>query len=148
MKSDNDTILIVEDDPYDSKLIVRAIKKARMLNPVQLVRDGAEAIDYLDGQPPYDDRQTHPLPVVMLLDLKLPKKSGFEVLQWLRKHPTVSRLPVVVLTSSSEHVDINRAYDVGANSYLVKPVGSEALVDMVKKVELYWILSNAKPELE
>lgn len=142
------TMLIVEDDLYDSKLIQRAIKKARILNPIQVVEDGAAAIAYLDGQSPYDDCEKYPLPVVMLLDLKLPKKSGFEVLEWLRAQPKLGRLPVVVLTSSSETPDINKAYDLGANSYLVKPVGSDALVDMLKSVELYWIISNTKPDLE
>jgi CheY-like chemotaxis protein len=141
-------ILIVEDDPYDSKLILRSVRKARILNPTRLLEDGASAIAYLAGEPPYDDRDTYPLPVVLLLDLKLPRKSGLEVLEWLRVQPALSRLPVVVLTSSAESSDINRAYDLGANSYLVKPVDSAALVDMLKTVELYWLFSNTKPDLE
>jgi CheY-like chemotaxis protein len=141
-------MLIVEDDPYDSKLILRAIRKARILNPTRLIEDGASAIAYLAGKPPFDDREAFPLPVVVLLDLKLPKQSGFEVLEWLRNQPTLSRLPVVVLTSSAENSDVNRAYDLGANSYLVKPVDSDALVDMLKTVELYWLFSNIKPDLE
>jgi CheY-like chemotaxis protein len=141
-------MLIVEDDPYDSKLILRAIRKARILNPTRLIEDGASAIAYLAGKPPFDDREAFPLPVVVLLDLKLPKQSGFEVLAWLRDQPTLSRLPVVVLTSSAENSDVNRAYDLGANSYMVKPVDSDALVDMLKTVELYWLFSNIKPDLE
>lgn len=148
MNSRDYTMLVVEDDPYDAKLIQRAIAKARIVNPVQIVEDGAAAIAYLDGESPYDDREKHPLPVVMLLDLKLPKKSGFEVLAWLRAQPKLGRLPVVVLTSSSETPDINKAYELGANSYLVKPVGTDALVDMLKTVELYWIVSNTKPDLD
>jgi CheY-like chemotaxis protein len=148
MNSSSYTMLIVEDDPYDSKLILRAIRKARILNPTRLIEDGASAIAYLAGKPPYDDRQKFPLPVVVLLDLKLPKQTGFEVLEWLRNQPTLSRLPVVVLTSSAENSDVNRAYDLGANSYLVKPVDSDALVDMLKTVELYWLFSNTKPDLE
>lgn len=148
MNPSNYTMLIVEDDPYDSKLILRAIRKARILNPTRLIEDGASAIAYLAGKPPFDDRTAFPLPVVVLLDLKLPKQSGFEVLQWLREQPTLSRLPVVVLTSSAENSDVNRAYDLGANSYLVKPVDSDALVDMLKTVELYWLFSNTKPDLE
>jgi CheY-like chemotaxis protein len=148
MKSSTYTMLIVEDDPYDSKLILRAIRKARILNPTRLIENGASAIAYLAGTPPYEDREAYPLPVVLLLDLKLPKQSGFEVLEWLRAQPTLSRLPVVVLTSSAESSDVNRAYDLGANSYLVKPVDSDALVDMLKTVELYWLFSNTKPDLE
>lgn len=148
MDSKQYTMLIVEDDPYDSKLIMRAIRKARILNPTHLIEDGAAAIAYLAGKPPFEDRAKFPLPVVVLLDLKLPKKSGFEVLEWLRAQPTLNRLPVVVLTSSSENNDVNLAYDLGANSYLVKPVDSDALVDLLKSVELYWLFSNTKPDLE
>ena len=148
MSERNATILLVEDDPYDAKLIQRAVHKARITNPVQTVADGQAAVDYLTGQAPYDDRDRFPMPILMLLDLKLPKKSGFEVLQWLRQQPGIGRLPVVVLTSSNQMDDINNAYDLGANSYLVKPVGSEALVDMLKTVELYWLITNNNPQLE
>ncbi|MBC8875021.1 MAG: response regulator [Planctomycetes bacterium] len=148
MADRRETLLIVEDDPYDAKLIKRAIKKARILNPVQVVEDGEQAIAYLAGHPPYDDRSQFPLPVLMLLDLKLPRKDGFEVLQWLRSQAALGRLPVVMLTSSSQTYDINRAYDLGANSYLVKPVGTDSLVDMLKTVELYWLIASTNPELE
>jgi len=143
-----ETVLIVEDDPYDTKLIMRAIKKARMLNPVQTVEDGEAAIAYLSGKPPYEDRTLYPLPVLVLLDLKMPKRDGFEVLQWLRSQPALGRVPVVVLTSSNQTLDINRAYELGANSYLVKPVGTDAMVDMLKTVELYWLITNKAPELD
>lgn len=142
------TILIVEDDPYDLKLIRRAIDKARILNPVQAVDDGEAALAYLGGAPPYENRNEHPLPVVVLLDLKLPRLSGFEVLSWLRTQPGLGRVPVVVLTSSSETPDINRAYDLGASSYLVKPVGTDALVDLLKSIQMYWLMTNRKPDLE
>lgn len=148
MADQRKTLLIVEDDPYDVKLIKRAIKKARILNPVQTIEDGEAAIAYLAGQSPFDDRSHYPLPVLMLLDLKLPKKDGFEILQWLRGQPALGRLPVVVLTSSNQSRDVNRAYDLGANSYLVKPVGSDALVDMLKTLELFWLITNTAPELE
>ena len=148
MNPNNHIILIVEDDPYDSDLIFRAIQKARISNPVQTVADGAAAIAYLAGDPPYTDRGKYPLPQILLLDLKLPKKDGFEVLQWVRSQPKLKRLPVVMLTSSSETPDINRAYDLGANSYLVKPVGTEALVDMLKRVKVYWLITNTKPDLD
>ena len=148
MNKRDHSVLVVEDDPYDLKLILRAMEKARIANPVQTVDDGAAAIDYLAGVPPYDDRGKSPIPVLMLLDLKLPKKSGFEVLEWLRHQPKLKRLPVVLLTSSSENSDIAKAYDLGANSYLVKPVGTDALVDLLKTVELYWLITNTKPDLE
>lgn len=140
-------ILLVEDSPDDALLIQRAFRKANLANPVQLVRDGEEAVAYLSGAAPYDDRGRFPLPVFMLLDLKLPRRSGLEVLAWLRQESTVRRLPVVVLTSSRESVDVNRAYDLGVNSYLTKPVGFEALMEMVKNVNLYWLVLNESPEL-
>ena len=148
MNSPNQTMLVVEDDPYDLKLILRAIEKAHIVTSVRTVEDGAEAIDYLAGTHPYDDRGKSPMPVLMLLDLKLPKKSGLEVLEWLRAQPKLKRLPVVLLTSSNESSDINRAYDVGANSYLVKPVSTDALVGLLKTVEMYWLIANTKPDLE
>ena len=140
-------ILLVEDSPDDALLIQRAFRKANLANPVQLVRDGEEAVAYLSGAAPYDDRGQFPLPVFMLLDLKLPRRSGLEVLAWLRQESAVRRLPVVVLTSSREAVDVNRAYDLGVNSYLTKPVGFEALMEMVKNVNLYWLVLNESPEL-
>lgn len=140
-------ILLVEDSPDDALLIQRAFRKANLANPVQLVRDGEEAVAYLSGAAPYEDRDRHPLPVFMLLDLKLPRRSGLEVLAWLRQESSLKRLPVVVLTSSRESVDVNRAYDLGVNSYLTKPVGFEALLEMVTNVNLYWLVLNQHPEL-
>lgn len=140
-------ILLVEDSPDDALLIQRAFRKANLANPVQLVRDGEEAVAYLSGASPYEDRTRFPLPVFMLLDLKLPRRSGLEVLAWVRQESVVKRLPVVVLTSSRESVDVNRAYDLGVNSYLTKPVGFEALLEMVKNVNLYWLVLNEHPDL-
>ena len=140
-------ILLVEDSPDDALLIQRAFRKANLANPVQLVRDGEEAVAYLSGATPYEDRGRFPLPVFMLLDLKLPRRSGLEVLAWVRQESVIRRLPVVVLTSSRESVDVNRAYDLGVNSYLTKPVGFEALMEMVKNVNLYWLVLNENPEV-
>jgi CheY-like chemotaxis protein len=140
-------ILLVEDSPDDALLIQRAFRKANLANPVQLVRDGEEAVAYLSGAPPYQDRVRFPLPVFMLLDLKLPRRSGLEVLSWVRNESAVRRLPVVVLTSSRESVDVNRAYDLGVNPLPSQPVGFEALLEMVKNVNLYWLLLNEHPEL-
>jgi len=141
------TILLVEDDPNDVLLIQRAFRKSNVANPIQVVGDGEEAIAYLSGRGPYADRERYPLPVLLLLDLKLPRKSGFEVLEWLRQQPGLKRLPVAVLTSSAETPDINRAYDLGANSYLVKPVRFEGLLRMVQTLNLYWLIINEKPDL-
>ncbi len=134
-------ILLVEDNEDDILLIERAFHKANVANPLVVVRDGEEAVAYLSNL------DGNPIPELVLLDLKLPRKDGFEVLEWLRAQPVLRRLPVVVLTSSGETPDIDRAYDLGANSYLVKPVGFEALLDMVKTLGLYWLLLNRKPSL-
>ena len=141
------TILLVEDNPNDVILIERAFRKANIANPLQRVTDGEQAVAYLAGERPYAERARCPLPVLMLLDLKLPRKSGLEVLEWLRDQPSLKRLPVIVLTSSKEAVDINRAYELGANSYLVKPMAFDDLLNMIKALNLYWLILNEKPEV-
>ncbi len=141
------TILLVEDDPNDVILIRRGFAKANLANPLEVVGDGEAAVAYLAGAEPYVDRQRHPVPVLVLLDLKLPRRSGLEVLEWMRSRPDLRRLPVVVLTSSREGNDINRAYDLGVNSYLIKPVGFDALLEMVKALNLYWMILNQPPEV-
>jgi len=141
-------VLLAEDDANDVLLIQRAFQKTNIANPLRVVRDGEEALAYLSGQEPYADRDRHPLPVLLLLDLKLPRKSGFEVLQWLRQQSSLKRLPVVVLTSSNQNPDINKAFDLGANSYLVKPGGLDSLLELVKNLDMYWLILNEKPELE
>jgi CheY-like chemotaxis protein len=141
-------ILLVEDDANDVILIRRAFAKAEIKNPVYTVEDGDAAVAYLAGEGAYADRNDHPLPGVVLLDLKLPRRSGLEVLEWVRQSPTLRRLPIVVLTSSRESADVNRAYDLGANSYLVKPVGFDALTDLVRILQGYWVEWNEKPEIE
>ncbi len=141
-------ILLAEDDSNDVLLIRRAFRKANIANPLHVVRDGEQAVAYLCGQAPYADRERHPLPVLLLLDLKLPRKSGLEVLEWLRQQPGLKRLPVVMLTASRESADVNRAYDLGANSYLVKPVDFDPLLEMVKTLGLYWVVMNQKPETD
>lgn len=142
------TILIVEDDANDVILLRRAFRKANLGNPLQMASDGEEAIRYLAGEGPYADREKFPLPGLLLLDLKLPRKSGFEVLEWLKDRQGIRRLPVVVLTSSRESADVRRAYDLGANSYLVKPVDFHALAEMVKVLGLYWFIMNEKPRFD
>ena len=132
---------------FRSFLIQRAFRKANLLNPLVTVDDGEKAVDYLSGAGLYADRAKFPLPVLVLLDLKLPRKGGHEVLAWLKAQPSLRRLPVVVLTSSNETGDINKAYDLGANSYLVKPVGFDDLFEMVKTLQPYWLIMNQKPDM-
>ena len=141
-------ILLAEYDPNDVLLIQRAFQRNHVANPVQVVRDGEEALAYLSGQAPFADRERHPLPVLMLMDLKMPRKSGLEVLEWVRRQPGLKRLPIIVLTSSNQSPDINRAYELGANSYLVKPAGFDSLLDLVKNLDMYWLILNEKPELD
>ncbi len=145
---EHDTILLVEDNPRDVLLIQRAFRKANVTIPIQIVEDGEVAVRYLSGEEPYSDRDRYPLPMLILLDLKLPRKSGTEVLEWLRQQPKLKRLPVVVLTSSREYTDINQVYDLGANAYMVKPVAFDNLVEIVKTLNLHWIIYNEKPQVE
>ena len=140
-------ILLAEDDVNDVLLVQRAFQKSSIANPLQVVRDGEEAVAYLRGNLQYADRDRYPLPVLLLMDLKMPRRSGLEVLVWLRQQPGLKRLPVVVLTSSNQSPDINRAYELGANSYLVKPAGFDSLVQLVKNLDMYWLILNEKPDL-
>lgn len=139
------SILMAEDDENDVFFVERAFKQAQIANPLHRVRDGEEAMDYLRGSGGYADRDKFPLPYLMLLDLKMPRKNGFEVIAWLRQQSGLKRLPVVVLTSSKEDPDVNRAYELGANTYLVKPVKFEGLVEMMKTLNLYWLILAEKP---
>ncbi|MEB3831082.1 response regulator [Phormidium sp. CCY1219] len=148
LNQSNYTILLVEDDANDILLIRRAFRKINAINPIHIVKDGEEAIAYLQGQGEYGDRDTYPLPLLMLLDLKLPRKSGLEVLEWLRQQPNLKRLPVVVLTASRENADINVAYDIGINSYLIKPPNFKALQNMLGDVNNYWLSLNQQPILK
>ena len=140
------TVLLAEDNPNDVFFIRRGFEKARLPNPLQVVNDGDQAMDYLKGDGPYADRSQYPFPFLLLLDLRLPRKSGFEVLEWLRQQPRLKRLMTVVLTSSKEGPDINRAYDLGANSYLVKPPDAEALRELLDRLNGYWVGLNQPPD--
>lgn len=148
MMASDFTILLVEDNPDDVLLIQRAFRKANLVNPISVVDDGEKAIAYISGSGEYADRARFPIPVLVLLDLKLPRKTGHEVLAWIKQNAAFKRLPVVVLTSSTETVDVNKAYDLGANSYLVKPVGFDDLFAMVKTLQPYWMILNQKPDVE
>lgn len=138
----NNTILLVEDDSNDVLLVKRAFRKAKLNPQIEIVGDGDEAIAYLTRQPPYSDLA---LPSLILLDLKLPRRSGLEVLEWIRQQPQLKRILVIVLTSSRENPDVAKAYDLGVNSYLVKPVAFEDLVKLMAQVHHYWLALNEKP---
>jgi CheY-like chemotaxis protein len=138
-------ILYVEDEETDVMLLQHVLTKAGIHNPVQTVKDGKAAMDYLAGNPPFEDRQLHPLPRLMLLDLNLPYWSGFEVLEWLRQQPQLRRLPVVIFTSSNRPDDIARAYDAGANAYLVKPNALADLSSLVLALRDFWLIHNRLP---
>ncbi len=124
------TILIADDDRHDAELIKRVFKQSRILNSLQTVSDGEEAIAYLNGDGKFGERIAYPYPVLLLLDLKMPKKSGFDVLEWLHGRPKAKDLAVVVLTVVTDTKDINRAYKLGANSFLMKPLETEDLMNL------------------
>jgi two-component system response regulator len=139
------TILLVEDNPNDEALTLRALKKSNILNPVVVARDGADALDYLFARGEYQNRKPPGNPEVVLLDLKLPKVDGLEVLRQLRASERTKLLPVVVLTSSVEEQDVLRGYALGANSYVRKPVDFNQFVDAVRQLGLYWLVLNQRP---
>lgn len=138
----HEPILIVEDEPDAITLLQHAFERAGIRQPVQTVHDGDQAIAYLSGESRYADRAAYPLPQLVLLDLKLPRCSGLEVLEWIRAQPTFRGLPVVVLTSSKERSDVRRAYAAGANSYLVKPSSLARLIELVTAFRDYWLIHN------
>lgn len=137
-------ILVVEDDPNDVELIQLAFRNHRLVNQIDWVMDGEQALHYLLGQ---EGMPLRPLPRFVLLDLKLPKISGTRVLQTLRTHPRTERLVVVVMTSSQEDSDLNTCYDLGVNSYVVKPLDFQQFLDVARDVGLYWMLLNSPPLL-
>lgn len=142
-----ESILLVDDDPNDRLLIERAFQKAGLKSVLRTAPGGAEAIDYLRGISKFADRSRYPLPFLVLLDLKMPAVGGFDVLQWIRSQPSLKRLLVVVLTSSNLQTDVDRAYELGANSYLVKPVEFDSMVSMIQRFEIYWTEINRVPTL-
>ena len=141
----NEIILLVDDDENDALLLQRAFRKAGLDECLRIVRHGQEAINYLSGRGIYSDRERYPLPFLMLLDLKMPGIDGFEVLRWARAERDLKRLLIVVLTSSNLQTDVGRAYDLGANSYLVKPVEFDEMVHMVQRFQAYWAEINRTP---
>jgi two-component system, response regulator len=141
----NKVILLVEDNPDDEALTVRALKKNKIVNGVIVARDGVQALDYLFGEGPHAGRDTKDLPQVVLLDLKLPKLDGLGVLRRLRADDRTKLLPVVILTSSNEEQDRINGYGLGANSYVRKPVDFDAFVSATAQLGLYWLVLNEPP---
>lgn len=139
------TILLVEDNPDDEALTLRAFKKNNINNTVFVARDGVEALDYLLARGPHAGRAAEPLPTVALLDLKLPKVDGLEVLRQVRADPHTRRLPVVILTSSKEEQDMLTGYNLGANSYIRKPVDFAKFNEAILQLGLYWLVLNESP---
>jgi CheY-like chemotaxis protein len=142
MATTSRAILLVEDNEDDVFLMKRALKGARVSNPLYVVEDGQQAEDYLAGTGQYADREAYPLPAIVFLDLKLPYISGHDVLAWIRRQKDLESLVVIVLTSSNEASDLSRCYALGANSYLVKPPTPEQLEDLAKAFKWYWLEYN------
>ena len=132
-------ILVAEDDPTDAYFFQRAFKRAGLPVVLHFVRDGQEVIDYLQGEGQFADRTLHPLPQLLLLDLKMPRLDGFDVLEWVRRQPRFVRVQVVIFSSSDEAKDINRAYGLGANWYIVKPHSMDELTALVGRFKKFWL---------
>ena len=141
-------ILLVEDDPQDLELALRALRKANLANHIQTARDGAEALEFIFCEGAYAGRKIENVPRVILLDLKLPKVDGLEVLQRIKGDPRTDKIPVVMLTSSKEQTDVVRSYGLGVNSYIVKPVNFDGFIGAVQELGMYWLLRNQPPELK
>lgn len=138
-------ILLVEDDENDVILIRRALKKHFVESSLYVARDGQEAIEYLTGKDKFSDRSAHPFPDVVITDLKMPRLSGFELLGWIHDHKEFRIVPSIVLSSSKQESDVTRAYELGANTYMVKPADFDTLAEMVRLIRGYWLLS-IKPQ--
>jgi CheY-like chemotaxis protein len=140
-------ILLVEDNPTDLELALRVFKKHRIANRIEVTRDGLQALDFLFGEGVHAGRGGIQIPKVILLDLKLPKIGGIEVLRRIKGDPRTRAIPIVVLTSSREEKDLLESYQLGVNSYIVKPVDFDQFSDCLKQIGIYWLLSNAPPKL-
>jgi two-component system response regulator len=138
-------ILLAEDNMDDATLTIRALKKSGLTNKIQHVKDGAEALDFIYCRENYSERNFEDQPRLILLDLKMPKVSGMEVLEQLKSDPKTNTIPIVVLTSSKEDPDIKNCYTLGVNSYIVKPVESENFFHVLKEIGCYWLIHNVHP---
>lgn len=141
-------ILLVEDSPEDLELTRRALRNANLGNHIQVARDGSEALDFIFCEGAHSERQIEDTPKLILLDLKLPKVDGLEVLERIKTDPRTKHIPVVILTSSKEQVDVVKSYQLGVNSYIVKPVNFESFTAAVQELGMYWLLINQSPKLE
>jgi two-component system, response regulator len=146
MDSNEIEILLVEDNPNDVKLTIRALQKNNLSNKIQVVIDGEEALDFIFARNKYSDRSITEVPRLILLDLKLPKVDGLEVLKELKNDERTKMIPVVILTTSREESDIVKSYQLGANSYIVKPVDFEKFISAIADIGLYWLLLNELPK--
>ncbi|MCM2304442.1 MAG: response regulator [Elusimicrobia bacterium] len=145
MSAEARTILAVEDNDDDQFLLREAWKKAGLANPLEIVADGERACDYLSGEGPYADRSRYPFPVMLLLDIKLPGKTGLEVLAWIRGQERFKTLPVIMLTASTWPEEVVEAYRLGANSFVIKPSAAQELTDLLSAVRGYWLRFNEFP---
>jgi len=141
MKETDYTILLVEDEENDATLLQMAFKKNDIRNPVKWVTDGLEAVAYLNGDGVYADRQKYPFPEVLILDLKMPRMTGLELLAWIREHPPFRFIPTIVMTSSCQDQDVQKAYELGANTFMTKPSSFDELVDLTESFHRYWTLA-------
>ena len=141
-------ILLVEDSAEDLELTLRALRKANLANHIEIARDGAEAIDFIFGEGAHAGRDSTDVPKLILLDLKLPRVDGLEVLKRIKCDPRTSHIPIVVLTSSKEQNDVTESYRLGVNSYIVKPVNFEGFTAAVQDLGMYWLLLNQPPALK
>ncbi|HKQ36936.1 MAG TPA: response regulator [Verrucomicrobiae bacterium] len=142
-----DLILIADDNDDHVLLLRRALKRGALLNPTFVVHDGEEAVAYLKGEGKFADRYEYPLPSLLLLDLRMPKMDGFEVLEWIRQQPCLRRLRVVVLTTSDQPRDIDRAYELGANSFIIKPLEAQHFLKVADAIKGYWLWMSESPRL-
>jgi CheY-like chemotaxis protein len=141
------TILLVEDEPTDAVLIQRAFQKVGVQNPIAHLTNGDEALAYLEGINQYSDRLKFPLPILIILDLKLPGMNGLQILKWIRTKRDLRLIPVVVLTGSADTTNVQSAYEAGANSYLLKPADRNEIIRVIQMIEQYWMQNNVSPPL-
>ena len=146
MSNEKVEILLVEDNPHDAEMTIRALKKANLANKLIHVKDGAEALDFVFARGPFADRQVENKPKVILLDIKMPKVDGIEVLRQIKSNNTTKAIPVVIMTSSKEEQDVITSYNLGVNSYVVKPVDFEGFAKAVSELGFYWLITNQAAE--
>ncbi|MEQ9301818.1 MAG: response regulator [Cyclobacteriaceae bacterium] len=141
-------ILLIEDNADDAEMTIRSLKRKNLANRLKWIKDGAEAVDFLFGKGKYFDRDTTVKPKVIFLDLKLPKLNGLEILELIKKEPVTEQIPVVMMTSSQEERDIFKSYDLGVNSYIVKPLDFEEFASAIVNVGTYWLNTNIAPQFK